>query len=107
VRRRRPVGPGVPEELARFVPSEWPSACQHEALWAWYCACLDWLAADSARSPKPGQDEHSARLWLSGGSRRVLPFGEHGGGLDVLRELRRYRRAMGPCPRESADAPAG
>ncbi len=73
--RRRP-GHGTPERLARFVASEWPGACPHEALDAWRAACLAWVA------------DHPDSL----------PFGQYGGWLDVLREARRYRRAMTPCP---------
>ena len=94
----------MPERLARFVPDEWPGACPHEALRAWKMACIDWLAADSIGQPGPGMDEDTARYWLAGRSRRVLPFGEYGSAIDVLREHMRYRRAIGPCPREAAGA---
>ena len=95
-RRRAPVA--VPERLCRFVRSEWPGAgCEHEALRMWERACLDWLAADSARQPRPGAGADFNRSWLAGGSRRVLPFGS---AIDVLREHMRYRRALGPCPSE-------
>lgn len=96
----------MPEQLARFVVDEWPGAYPHESLRAWYVACIDWLAADSARHPRSNEDERSPRLWLPGASRRTLPLGEYGGAIDVLREKMRIRRAMGPCPREACDAAA-
>lgn len=69
----------VPEELARFVVSEWPSArCPHEALMMWWRACLAWLAEDSGR--------------------RALPFGEYGDCVDVLREAGPLRRQLPVCP---------
>jgi hypothetical protein len=89
----------VPEQLCRFVASEWPG-CPHEALRAWELACADWLAADSARAPLPGADEGAGRWWLTGWSNRSLPFGEFGDVIDVLREAERYSRAMTPCPHE-------
>lgn len=82
----------MPERLCRFVPSEWPGGCPHEALEAWAGACADWLAADSARS--------GGRWFAAGGSRRRLPFGEFGDAVDVLREWGRYGEAMPPCPHE-------
>jgi hypothetical protein len=95
--RRYPATPGVPEELARFVASEWPGAkCAHEALDMWKEACARWLAEDSTREPRPG----GGVWWLAGGTRRALPFGETGGGLDLLREEMAYRAGMPPCPRE-------
>ena len=94
-RKRQSVS--VPEQLARFVPGEWPSArCPHEALRMWKDACADWLAADSDYWPSPGV----SRWWLAGGSRRSLPFGEYGCAVDVLREYGRLRREMSPCPDE-------
>jgi hypothetical protein len=93
VRRRQRAGPAVPEELARFVASEWPG-CPHEALDAWTEACAAWLAADTTRLPRPG----AGLWWLAGGSRRVLPFGD---AIDVLRESGRYRKGMPPCPGEA------
>jgi hypothetical protein len=86
----------VPERLCRFVVSEWPAAgCPHEALDQWKQACAAWLAADSTREPGPG-----GVWWLAGGTRRALPFGEYGCAIDLLREERRYRRDMPPCPHE-------
>jgi hypothetical protein len=83
-RRNRARGPGVPEELARFAVSDWPEAgCAHEALRAWQAGCLAWLAA---------------------GAGRVFPFGEYGDVIDVLRESRRYREQMPPCPAEARPA---
>jgi hypothetical protein len=99
-RRARPREAGVPEELCRFVPSEWPGGCVHERLDAWKDAAAAWLAADSARQPRPGADPESGRWWLAGGTRRRLPFGEYGGALDLLREEMRYRRDLPPCPHE-------
>jgi hypothetical protein len=69
----------VPEELARFVPGEWPGACPHEQVRAWSKACQAWLAGE------PG---------------RELPFGEFGDVLDVLREDLRISRQIPPCPHE-------
>lgn len=101
MRRKRPPAPPVPEELARFVESEWPGAgCVHEALRQWKQACAAWLAADSAREPRPGADEGFNVWFLAGESRRRLPFGEYGDAIDLLREGQRYRRAMGLCPAE-------
>ena len=98
-RRARSRAAGVPEPLCRFVPSEWPGGCVHEQLEAWKQAAADWLAADSAREPRPGADPDDARWWLAGGTRRRLPFGE-GGALDLLREHLRYGRDMPACPHE-------
>jgi hypothetical protein len=100
MRRRRRPGPAVPEQLARFVAAEWPGSCPHEALDVWKRAAADWLAADSARAPRPDADEDFNRWWLAGGTRRRLPFGEHGCAIDLLREHIRYRRGMPPCPHE-------
>lgn len=36
----------VPEELARFVPSEWPMP---DPAWEWGQACKAWLAANPGR----------------------------------------------------------
>lgn len=100
-RHRRPGTAGIPEQLCRFVASEWPgAACAHEALRMWQEACAEWLAADSGREPLPGADAGSNRWWLAGGSNRCLPFGETGRALDVLREAGRLRRGMPPCPDE-------
>jgi hypothetical protein len=100
-RRARPRDAGVPEQLCRFVPSEWPGAgCPHEALDMWMRAAADWLAADSTREPRPGARPEDSRWWLAGGSRRALPFGEYGCAIDLLREEIRYRRGMTPCPHE-------
>ena len=107
MRRKRPAPLAVPEPLARFVPGEWPDAgCVHEAVRQWAQACAGWLAADSARWPRPDAGERFNVWWLAGASRRVLPFGEHGGALDVLREGRRLRRGLPPCPREARPAGA-
>jgi hypothetical protein len=98
--RRHPASPGVPEELARFVASEWPAAkCPHEALRQWMDACADWLAADSSREPRPGTDG-MGRWWLAGRSNRHLPFGQYGDVIDVLRVSGRCRRGMPACPHE-------
>jgi hypothetical protein len=79
-RRARPRDAGVPEELCRFAPSEWPDAgCGHEALRAWQAAAL---------------------AWLDGDERRALPFGEFGDVVDVLRESGRIGRQLQPCPHE-------
>jgi hypothetical protein len=64
--RRDRSGAGIPEELCRFVVSEWPSCCPYGALSLWRQACLDYLA--DAES----EDD------------RMLPFGERGDFLDVL-----------------------
>ena len=58
-RRRRPVE-AVPEQLARYVRSEWP---QPGGSKRWFEACVAWLDDDSSRQ---------------------LPFGEHGDWLDAL-----------------------
>jgi hypothetical protein len=100
----RPRDAGVPEELCRFVPSEWPGGCVHEQLEAWKDAAAGWLAADTTRQPRPGADPESGRWWLAGGSRRRLPFGESGGAVDLLREAERLGRQLRPCPHE--DRPA-
>jgi hypothetical protein len=97
VRRRKRPGSPVPEQLARFIPGEWPGGCPHEALDMWKDAAADWLAADSARARRPGADAESNRWWLAGGSRRRLPFG---GALGLLREEIAYRRDMPACPGE-------
>lgn len=77
--RRRPDSSGVPEELCRFVASEWPGAgCPHEALQAWRDGCMAWVAVHPDS----------------------LPFGEFGGWLDVMREAIRYNRQMPACPHE-------
>jgi hypothetical protein len=91
----------VPERVARFVLSEWPGAhCPHEAVRQWEAACADWLAADSTRTPRSDAGERYNRWWLAGGTRRVLPFGEYGDGVDLLREGMRLSHAMPPCPHE-------
>jgi hypothetical protein len=77
-RRDRQRNAGIPEELARFVASEWPGACLHEQVRAWSVACQEWL-------DEPG---------------RALPFGEHGDVVDVLREEWRIRSQVPPCPHE-------
>jgi hypothetical protein len=61
-------GQAVPEQLARYVPSEWLGP---DPLGQWKEACYAWLEAN------PG---------------RRLPFGEYGHKLDVLREVRRVKR---------------
>jgi hypothetical protein len=101
-RHRLTRGQGVPEQLARFVLSEWPgAACPHEAVRQWSAACTAWLAADSNRRPDPrARTEHDNLCWLSGDSNRRLPFGEWGDAIDVLREERRYREQWPPCPHE-------
>lgn len=67
--RRRDRAPGaVPEQLCRFVRSEWSG---DDPVREWKAACLAWLAADP---------------------RRRLPFGEHGDPLDVLKEAYRLIR---------------
>ena len=67
----------VPEELARFVPAEWPDAgCPHEALQRWRRSALDW------------ERDHPDSL----------PFGEWGDAIDVMREAVRIRRGMPSCP---------
>jgi hypothetical protein len=101
VARWRKQAGAVPEQLARFVPAEWPGAgCPHEALRMWKHACADWLAADTGKQPRPGASADESRWWLAGGSRRALPFGEYGDAVDVIREAGRYRRSMPPCPAE-------
>lgn len=107
MRRRQRPGPAVPEQLARFVPGEWPGGCPHEQLEAWKAACYAWLAEDSERQPRPDWDAESNHLWLAGASRRRLPVGEYGSALDVLRFARGKRRGIPPCPHgyHSAERP--
>jgi hypothetical protein len=88
-RRRRELGPAVPEQLARFVASEWPA---DDPVQAWKEACALWLAEDSEREPHPGRTVAEDRWFLAGASRRRLPFGETGRALDVIREGRAKRR---------------
>jgi hypothetical protein len=59
-----------PEELARYVESEWPG---DNPLGAWRDACLAWLRESPGRS---------------------LPFGEFGDSVDVLRECLRVKLAI-------------
>jgi hypothetical protein len=66
--RKPRTAAGVPEQLCRFVVSEWPSCCPYGSLGLWRQACLDWLA--DATQEDDG---------------RMLPFGEHGDFIDVLR----------------------
>ena len=71
---RRTDPSAVPEELARYVASEWPDA---DPLGAWRNACLKWLREIEGRQ---------------------LPFGEYGDSVDVIREsariqMERARRA--------------
>jgi hypothetical protein len=73
--RRRVLREPAPEQLARFVPSEWPGGVDE-----WRTAALAWLGEDPSRS---------------------LPFGEYGDGLDVFREAVRIRRRAAGIP----DAP--
>jgi hypothetical protein len=104
-RRSRPGNSGVPEQLARFIASEWPDAgCPHEALRMWEDACAGWLGADSTRAPKPGSDARANRWWLAGGSNRALPFGEYGDAVDVLREAIRIGHGMPACSGEARPA---
>lgn len=92
--RRRRASPAVPERLARFVASEWPSArCGHEAVALWAEACAAWLAAESDAPPRL-----ASVWWLAGWSRRSLPFGQDGGAIDVLNEQGRYADLVPPCP---------
>lgn len=67
----------VPEQLARFVESEWEGRCRHERHRAYTQACLDWLKEDRSRR---------------------LPFGEHGDAIDVIRESSAMCRRDRPCP---------
>lgn len=93
-RRQRQRGPVPPERLCRFVAAEWPGArCGHEALSMWADECASWLAADSdAPETRPGCEP----WWSAGWSRRVLPFGEFGDAIDVLREMHNY--PVPSCP---------
>jgi hypothetical protein len=93
----------VPEQLCRFVPSEWPeAACRHEALLMWVDACTAWLAEATNRQPHPGAwTELQQMHWLSGDSNRSLPFGESGDAIDVIRAWGEYRHLMTPCAAEA------
>ena len=57
----------VPEELARFVESEWPGV---DPLGDWRDACIRWLREVEGRQ---------------------LPFGEFGDSVDVVRECLRVK----------------
>lgn len=66
----------MPPALARFDPADWPAAaCAHAALDQWVMACLGWLEA------QPDS----------------LPFGQHGGWLDVFRAAVRIALELPPC----------
>ena len=60
----------IPEQLARYVPSEWTGA---DPLSEWRSACLDWLREDDGRQ---------------------LPFGEYGDSVDLFRECLRIKLAI-------------
>jgi hypothetical protein len=67
---RKPiVSVDAPEQLCRFVPSEWAGGLDE-----WRQAALTWLAADESRR---------------------LPFGERGDQIDVFRESARVKLRAG------------
>jgi hypothetical protein len=69
--RWKPTDPGaVPEELARYVESEWTGT---DPLGAWRNACLQWLREVEGRR---------------------LPFGEYGDSVDVIRECLRVKMEL-------------
>jgi hypothetical protein len=72
--QRRVLREPAPEQLARFVPSEWPG---EDPLVEWRNACLVWLRE------APG---------------RRLPFGVFGDSVDVFRECLRVRRRAAGSP---------
>ena len=69
-RWRRTDPSAVPEQLARFVESEWPGT---DPLGDWRDACLEWLREAEGRQ---------------------LPFGEYGDSVDVFRECRRVKMEL-------------
>ena len=69
-RWRRTDPSAVPEELARFVESEWPG---DDPIGAWRNACLEWLREVEGRR---------------------LPFGEYGDSVDVFRECLRLKMEL-------------
>jgi hypothetical protein len=66
-RWRRTDPSAVPEQLARYVESEWPGAHPVDD---WRNACLQWLREAEGRQ---------------------LPFGEYGDSVDLIRESARIK----------------
>jgi hypothetical protein len=96
--RRPVVDPALPAWLVSFRLTEWPDAeCPHEAVRMWEHACMDWLAADSNRKPRPGAGDDFNRCWLSADSNRAHPVGDC---LDLMREALRLHGSFPPCPAE-------
>ena len=69
-RWRRTDPSDVPEQLARYVESEWPGT---DPLGGWRDACLEWLREVEGRR---------------------LPFGEYGDSVDVIRECLRLNMEL-------------
>ena len=79
--RWKRTDPGaVPEELARYVESEWPGT---DPIGAWRNACLEWLREVEGR-----------RLPLDGDPGRRMPFGEYGDSVAVIRESARIKMEL-------------
>jgi hypothetical protein len=86
--------------LCRFVRDEWPEAeCWHDAVRLWVEACTAWLAEDSDAPPHPTLGDDPS--YLSGWSRRELPFGDF---IALLNEWGRLSKMVPPCPREHRPA---
>jgi hypothetical protein len=69
-RWRRTDPSAVPEPLARYVESEWPS---DDPIGTWRTACFEWLREAEGRR---------------------LPFGEYGDSVDVFRQCRRVKMEL-------------
>jgi hypothetical protein len=69
-RWRRTDPSAVPEQLARYAESDWPS---DDPIGAWRDACIEWLREAEGRQ---------------------LPFGEFGDSVDVFRECRRIQMEL-------------
>ena len=67
---RRTDPSAVPEQLARYVESEWPS---DDPVGEWRRACLQWLREVDGRR---------------------LPFGEYGDSVDLIRESARIKMEL-------------
>ena len=67
---RRTDPSALPEQLARYVESEWPS---DDPVGEWHRACLQWLREVDGRP---------------------LPFGEYGDSVDLIRESARIKMEL-------------